>query len=182
MGTDKFSFEAFAGAVYGLGRILDETAKQIGIPRSALADAFHKHYRSTEKEWETVFWANARSDHQLNTWIWRQNKPKFDGTDEEEFLELSRRIPNQVREGLIEIAKRLPGRRGGKARAFNMSEGWHIRSRVSKELEKGLSKTKAYRKVASEVKRSEHTIRRTCEPRERKRSRRSPHSYTLLAT
>jgi DNA invertase Pin-like site-specific DNA recombinase len=118
----------------------------------------------------------------LSDWVWKQKKPKFDGGDEEEFLELSERIPAKIREGLIEIAKSLPGRRGGKDRAFNMREAWHVRSRVSKVREEGLSKKYAYRKIALELKCSEHTIRRTCEPKERKRSRQMSRSYALLAT
>jgi len=78
MDTGKFTFEVFAGAVYSLGRILDETAKKVGIPRSALALALHKHYRGANKKWETEFWANAHSDDQLNNWMWKQKKPKFD--------------------------------------------------------------------------------------------------------
>jgi len=180
MRTNKFEFEAFSGAVHNLGKVLDETAKKVGIPRPALADAFHKYYRGKKKKWEVEFWANANSDERLNKWIWKQKKPTFDWADEEEFFEFSKRIPTQIREGLIEIAKCLPGRRGGKTRAFNIMEAWTVRSRVSKEREKGLSKKSAYRKIAQEVKRSEHTIRRTCEPKERKRSKQSLQSYALL--
>jgi hypothetical protein len=181
MGAGKFTFDAFAGAVYSLGRILDETAKKVGIPRPVLSDAFHNHYRSTNKKWEAEFWASAGSQDKLNKWIWKQKKPKFDEADEEEFFALSKRIPTQVREGLIEIAKCLPRRRGGKTRAFNMTEAWRVRSRVSKERKNGLSKKKAYQKVALEVKRSEHTIRRTCEPKERKRSNRTPEEGSYIA-
>jgi hypothetical protein len=182
MRVNTFEFEAFAGAIYNLGKVLDETASKVGIPRPALADAFHKYYRGKKKRWEVDFWANAHSDQQLNEWIWKQKKPTFDWADEEEFFALSKRMPTQIREGLIEIAKCLPGRRGGKTRAFNMMEAWRVRSLVLKEREKGISKKSAYRKVAKEVKRSEHTIRRTCEPKERKRSRQRPDTYALLAT
>jgi hypothetical protein len=182
MGRDKFTFDAFAGAIYSLGKKLDETGKKVGIPRLALAGAFHKHYRGTRRNWEANFWANAHSDRQLSNWIWKQKQPRFELADEEEFVELSKRIPSMVREGMIDIAKCLPGRRGGKARAFNMKEAWEVRSSVTREQENGLSKKEAYRKVAAEMKRSEHTIRRTCEPQERKRSRQSPHDYALLGS
>jgi hypothetical protein len=181
MSTGKFTFDAFAGVVHGLGRIIDKTAKKVGIPRPALASAFHSHYRRTNEKDKAEFWANAGSDNQLNNWIWKQKKPKFDEADEEEFLALSERIPTQVREGLIEIAKGLPGRRGGKTRAFNLIEAWRVRSRVSKERGNGLSKKRAYKKVALEMKRSEHTIRRTCEPKERKRSARNPERQSYIA-
>ena len=180
MGRDSFTFDAFAGAIYSLGKELDEAGKKVGIPRPALAGAFHKHYRGTRRNWEADFWANAHSDRQLSNWIWKQKRARFESADEEEFVELSKRIPTLVREGMIEIAKCLPGRRGGKARAFNMKVAGEVRSRVLKERKKGLSKKEAYRKVAAEMKRSEHTIRRTCEPQERKRSRQSPRHFALL--
>jgi hypothetical protein len=182
MSANTFEFEAFAGAVHSLGKVLDETANKVGIPRPTLADAFHKYYRGKKKKWEVDFWANAHSDEQLNKWIWKQKKPTFDWADEEEFYELSKRIPTQIRESLIEIAKCLPGRRGGKVRAFNMMEAWSVRSHVSKELGKGLSRKDAYKKVATKEKVSEHTVRRTCEPQERQRSKRPPDTYALLAT
>jgi hypothetical protein len=180
MGRATFAFDAFAGAIYTLGKKLDETGKKIGIPRPALTGALHKHYRDTRRTWDADFWANAHSDRELSNWIWKGKKPKFDLADEEEFVALSDRIPTMVREGLIEIAKGLPGRHGGKARAFNMKEAWEVRSRVLRERGKRLSKKEAYRKVAGEMKRSEHTIRRTCEPQERKRSRQSSRHYPLL--
>jgi hypothetical protein len=180
MSPDTFEFDAFAGGIYSLGKKLDETGKRIGMPRPALTGALHKHYRDTRRTWEADFWANAHSDRELSNWIWKDKKPNFDSADEEEFVELSDRIPTMVREGLIEIAKGLPGRHGGKARAFNMKEAWEVRSRVLRERGKGLSKKEAYRKVAGKMKRSEHTIRRTCEPQERKRSGPSPRHYDLL--
>jgi hypothetical protein len=135
-----------------------------------------------KKKWEVDFWANANSDKRLNKWIWKQKRPTFDWADEEEFFELSKRMPAQIREGLIEIAKCLPGRRGGKTRAFNMMEAWRVRSLVLKARQSGLSKKSAYRRVSKEMKRSEHTIRRTCEPKERKRGSQPRDTYALLAT
>jgi hypothetical protein len=173
MGMNTFSFNAFAGAIFSLGRSLNKTAKTVGLSRPVLAKALQKHYRNRRKEWEAEFWANAWSDNRMGKWVWKQKQGKFDVADEEELIELADRVPSRVREGLTEIAKCLPGRRGGKARVLTMKETWRVRAQVSKEREKGFSKRYAYGKVARKLKVSEHTIRRVCEPKERKYSRKS---------
>lgn len=165
-----FDFDAFAAALGRLSETLDKAAEMIGIPRIALTSALHRHAIVSKKKSEARLWKSAHSQEELGQWIWRERK-KFGANDEIEVLNLSREIPALIRRNLIEIAKSIPASRGGKPPALDFIERWQVRNQVKELHDKGLSKDKAYKKVAKRMGVGAHTVRRVCDKRERERSR-----------
>jgi hypothetical protein len=167
----RVDLDAYAGAVMSIERALKETVKKIGFQLEPLTQAlFASAIRRGDKR-EAGLWKNANSQSDLGRWIYNQAGRKFDDSDETKMLKFAKEIPFRVRRGLIEISEQLPASPGGKPRALDNIDGWRANREVRLLREKGLSKEKAYARVAKKMKVSCHTIRRECEPRERERSR-----------
>ncbi|MGB8542743.1 MAG: hypothetical protein WCD49_14010 [Candidatus Acidiferrales bacterium] len=167
----RVDFDAYAGAVMSIERALRETVKKTGFQLEPLTQAlFASAIRRRDKR-EAGLWKNASSQTDLGKWIYNQAGRKFDDSDETKMLKFAKEIPFRVRRGLIEISEQLPGPPGGKPRALDNIDGWMANREVRLLRAKGLSKEKAYAKIAKKMKVSSHTIRRECEPKERERSR-----------
>ncbi len=115
-------------------------------------------------------WKCAHSDKELSKWIYRRAR-NFNINDESEILELADEIPTRIRKNLIEIAKSIPASHGGKPPALDLIRRWQAQRQVKELHDKGLPKDKAYEEVAKRMHVSAHTVRRTCDKRERERSR-----------
>lgn len=113
---------------------------------------------------------SARSKTELGKWVYKQSR-KFNFENEGEILQLAKEIPGRIRRNLIEIAKRIPASRGGKAPALDSFQGWRVRIEVRKLHLSGVPKDKAYSEVAKQMGISSHTVRRIYDPRERERTR-----------
>jgi hypothetical protein len=169
--VERFDFDAFAGALWSLWEALDRTAERIGIPLQALTPVLYRNATGRRDKWEAALWKNAHSKKMLGEWIWREAGQDFDGNNETEIMKLSREIPARMRRNLIQIAKSIPAPRGGNPRALDMLNSWRARRQVQALREKGLSRGKAYKRVADQMRVSAHTVRRECEPSERERSK-----------
>ena len=168
-----FDFDAFAGALRTLSGVLDKTAERIGMPREVLTRALCRHATARRDKWEATLWKCAYSDKELSKWIYRRAR-NFNINDESEVLKLADEIPTRIRRNLIEIAKSIPASHGGKPPALDLIRRWQAQRQVKELHDKGLSKDKAYEKVAKRMGVGAHTVRRVCDERERKHSRK-PH-------
>jgi hypothetical protein len=183
-----FDFDSFAGAFRTLSEAVDKTAMLVGIPRETLTRALHRRAKTRKDRWEERLWKAARTEKELSEWIYKRARD-FNIGDESEILELSKTIAYRIRRNLIEIAKTIPASRGGKRPILDSMEKWRVRSEVRKLQEKGIPKENAYARVAKSMTESgrrvsTHTVRRTCDERERERSRqasRKPRNETGLA-
>ena len=165
-----FDFDAFAGALRTLSGVLDKTAERTGMPREVLTRALRRHATARRDKWGAKLWKCAHSDKELSKWIYRRAR-NFNINDESEILELADEIPTRIRKNLIEIAKSIPASHGGKPPALDLIRRWQAQRQVKELHDKGLSKDKAYEEVAKQMHVSAHTVRRTCDKRERERSR-----------
>ena len=176
----RFDFDAYSGAVISIKRALNEIVKKTGFQLEPLSQALLASAIRRGDKREAGLWKNANSQRELGKWIYNQAGRKFDGADEGKIIKFAKELPICVRRGLIEIAKQLPAPPGGKARALDLIDGFIARHDVRSLRERGLSKEKAYAKVAKRMKVSSHTIRRECEPRERERSKeRTPDEWDV---
>lgn len=167
----RVDFDAYAGAVMSIERALHETVKKTGFQLEPLSQALRASAIRRGDKREAGLWKNANSQRDLGKWIYNQAGRKFDGADEGKMIKFANEIPIRVRRGLIEIAKQLPAPPGGRARALDLIDGFMARYDVRLLRKKGMSKEKAYAKIAKTMKVSSHTIRRECEPTERERSK-----------
>lgn len=165
-----FDFDGFAGALWSLSEALNKTAERTGMPREVLSHALCRNATARRDKWEAGLWKYAHSDKELSKWIYRRAR-NFNINDESEILDLADEIPARIRRNLIEIAKSIPAPHGGKPPALGFIERWKARKQVKELHDKGLSRDKAYEEVAKRMHVSAHTVRRTCDERERERSR-----------
>jgi|SRR6267154_1045297 len=165
-----FDFEAFAGALVTLSKAFDKTAERTGIPREALTAALSRYAANRGKKEDAQLWKSARSSDELGKWIYRQART-FNCINEEEILQLADEIPGRIRRNLMEVVKSIPAAHGGKRPALDFIKRWQARAQVKELHDNGLSRDNAYQKVAKRMHVSAHTVRRTCDKKERERSR-----------
>jgi hypothetical protein len=164
-----------------LNRVLSAFSKELtkiekltGVKRESIALSLYRLNMNRGRKWEANLWKATESKRQLLRWI-KETREEAEYS-EDAFLELAELLPKWARRSLSEMARMLPAPHGGKRRALRFRDRMLVVQRV-KELtesaatEKKLSKTKAYEKVATEMKVSSHTIRIICDPKERERSK-----------
>ena len=164
-----------------LNRVLNAFSKELGkiekitnIPPESMALSLYRLNMAKGRKWEAKLWEATESIGQMRGWIKKtQKEAKY---SEQEFLELAQLLPKWARRSISQIAHALPAPHGGKRRALRFRERSQALQRFKELTEnvgpkKRLSKTKAYEKVAREMKVSPHTIRIICDPKERERSK-----------
>jgi len=164
-----------------LNRVLHAFSKELGkiekitnMPPELMALSLYRLNMAKGRKWEAKLWEATESTGEMRAWIKEtQEDAKY---SEEEFLEIARLLPKWARRSISQIAHALPAPHGGKRRALRFRERLQALQRFKELTEnvgpkKRLSKTKAYEKVAREMKVSPHTIRIICDPKERERSK-----------
>jgi hypothetical protein len=170
----SFDSDAYQGALWSLSAALKEAAKKTGFSIEALSGALLKSAAARRDMLEVGLWKNACSEKSLGKWLYEKSKHRFGRSDEVECLKLTKEIPYRVRTGLIEVARRLPRPPGGKRPALQFLDAWEARRLVRSLLDRGMTKERAYAKVALKFNVSVHTVRREWDPKERKRRSNNP--------
>lgn len=116
-----------------------------------------------------LFWEHADSDQTLKRWLLKQDH--FTQHEAVEFLKVAGQLPGVLRKTLTQVAREFTPLSGGKSRALSLDQTVRVRQRVERLHDRGVPRRKAWAKVAKELKVSEHTIRRACDPNEAARSR-----------
>ena len=164
-----------------LNRVLSAFSKELrkiekltGVKPESIALSLYRLNMNRGRKWEANLWKATESKRQLLRWIKEaREEAKY---SEDAFLELAELLPKWARRSLSEMARMLPAPHGGKRRALRFRDRMLVIQRVKELTEnaatkKRLSRTKAYEKVATEMKVSSHTIRIICDPKERERSK-----------
>ncbi len=171
-----------------LNRVLSAFSKELrkiekltGVKPESIALSLYRLNMDKGRKWEANLWKATESKRQLQRWIKEtQEEAKY---SEYAFLELAELLPKWARRSLSEMARMLPAPHGGKRRVLRFREKMQALQRFKELTEnakakKRLSKTKAYEKIATEMKVSPHTIRIICDPGERERSKKAPKKET----
>lgn len=148
--------------------------KLTGIKPMSIWLSLYRLNMKMGREWEAKLWRATRSNSEMRKWI--EETREEAQYSEEAFLELAQLLPKWAKRSLSEIAHALPASHGGKRRVLRFRDRakalrWFKELTEGEKQGKKLSKTKAYEKIAREMKVSPHTIRIICDPRERERSR-----------
>lgn len=153
---------------------LRKIEKLTGVKPESIALSLYRLNMTRGRTWEANLWKATESKRQLRKWIKEtREEAKY---SEDAFLEIAELLPKWARRSLSEMASILPAPHGGKSRALRFRDRLLVVQRVKEltenaEPKRKLSKTKAYEKVAREMKVSSHTIRIICDPKERERSK-----------
>jgi hypothetical protein len=171
-----------------LNRVLTAFSKELvkiekltRISRESIALSLYRLNMAKGRKWEAKLWEATKSTGQMRAWI--KETREMAKYSEEAFLEIAQLLPKWARRSLSEIARALPAPHGGKRRVLRFREKIQALQRFKEltenaESRKRLSKTKAYEKIAREMKVSPHTIRIICDPGERERSKKAPKKET----
>lgn len=162
-------------AADALAREIERIAGLLKLKQETLTDVLYRHSVSRNLKWQADMWKSASPHKAIYEWaFWHAYK---NGDGEAQLIDLKERLPALVQKAFTQMAKTLPAPKGGKPTTFDWLEEWQVRARVRAEIERGRSKREAYARVShwyTSKKRkcvSAHTIRRICEPEERKRTR-----------
>lgn len=155
-------------------RELRKIEKLTRIKPESIAISLYRLNMQEGRAWEAKLWRATRSRNRLRAWI-KETREEAQYS-EYAFLELAKLLPAWARRSLSAIADALPAPHGGKPRLLRFRDRMRVAQRFKELTEnagpkKRLSKTKAYEKIAREMKVSPHTIRIICDPKERERSK-----------
>ena len=168
----QFDMDAFGLALMSLSKAINEVTDITGIAREQLCAALHKQAISESNLRDAEMWKNAGTDLVLGDWIYQDKGRRFDSANAGEIRRLADSLSARVKRSLAAISKKIPAS-GGRRRKIEFWEAMEVK-RLVKRLTTGkkrISQEKAYSMAAQRYKVSVHTIRRTCDKKERERTR-----------